>query len=90
MVPVRYVAVAAGIDDDNITYKNGIITIKGDKTIYLYLNSKVIMVDGKVSTMATEPVVINQRTYVPVAEIAKVLDLKVDWNSATQTATFMK
>lgn len=90
MVPVRYVAVAAGIDDDDITYKNGIITIAGEKIIYMYLNSKVIMVDGVVSTMATQPVVINQRTYVPVAEIAKVLDLEVDWNQSTQTATFIK
>lgn len=90
MVPVRYVAVAAGIDDDDITFKNGIINIKGDKSIQLYLGSKLIMVDNKAATMITEPVVINQRTYVPVAEIARILDLKVEWNQKTQTATFTK
>ena len=90
MVPVRYVAVAAGIDDDDITFKNGVINIEGYKNIQLYLGSRLIRVDGKPSTMITEPVVINQRTYVPVAEIAKILELKVEWNQQTQTATFTK
>lgn len=90
MVPVRYVAVAAGIDDDDITFKDGVINIEGDKNIQLYLGSRLIMVDGKPSTMVTEPVVINQRTYVPVAEIANILGLKVEWNQGTQTAIFTK
>lgn len=90
MVPIRYVAIAAGINDEDITYKDGMITIKAGKTIYLYLNSKKMVIDGKVVTMATKPVVMSRRTYVPVAEIAKALDLKVDWDSITQTATFTK
>lgn len=40
--------------------------------------------------MVTEPVVISQRTYVPVAEIANILGLKVEWNQGTQTAIFTK
>lgn len=90
MVPVRYVAVAAGIDDDDITFKEGVINIEGDKNIQLYLGSRLIRVNGKSSTMVTEPVVISQRTYVPVAEIANILGLKVEWNQGTQTAIFTK
>lgn len=53
------------------------------------LGSRVVKADGEVSTMITEPISLNGRTYVPISEIAKLLNLQVQWNQEEQTATFI-
>lgn len=90
MVPVLYVAQAAGISQSNINYANGVITIKGDKNVILTLGSNIMVCDGQSSLMETMPVVVNGRTYVPVAEIARALGIDVKWDSVNQTAIFTK
>lgn len=90
MVPVRYVAEAVGVSSDDIIFMNDTITIKGERMIVLYLNSNKLVVDGVAYTMQAKPVICDQRTYIPIAEISKALDLQIDWNQETQTATFVK
>ena len=89
MVPLRYVADAIGITGKDITYINKIITIKTpQQKITLYDNQSIVrvndqdmLIDGKVVTKVG-------RTYIPIAEIAKLLDIKVTWNAETKTAVF--
>ena len=90
MVPVLYVAQAAGISQSNINYANGVITIKGDKNVVLTLGSNIMVCDGQSSLMETMPAVVNGRTYVPVAEIARALGIDVKWDGVNQTAIFTK
>lgn len=90
MVPVRYVAIAAGINEGAISFENNTIRIEGEKPVVLTLGSKVMMCNGVSVTMDTAPVNVNGRTYVPVAEIARALNIQVNWDSATQTAIFTK
>lgn len=90
MVPIRYVAVAAGIADQAVAYNKGEITVEGEEKITLYLGSKLISCGNESYLMTTEPVSINGRVYVPVAEIAKALGIQVKWEGATQTAVFTK
>ncbi len=91
MVPIRYVADAIGITSKDIKFANDIVTIlTPGKTITLYngqsvarINNAELLISGKVSIK-------EGRTYVPVAEIARLLGIKVTWDSTTKTAIFEK
>ena len=90
MVPVRYVANAFGISEKDILFSNGTVTIlAGHRTIQLTIGSDVALLNGAQYKMAT-PVVLNQdnRTFVPIAEIAKLLGVHYSWNNELKTVTF--
>lgn len=88
MVPLRYAVAAAGVNPDDVEFSNGVITIPASKLIKMTLGSSTVTVDGKESTMVTAAKSVNGRTYVPISEIAKILDLTVGWDKETKTATF--
>ncbi len=89
MIPIRYVADALGIESKDIKANRGVITINaGGKTLTLTNNSTKVTVNDKVINMATKVIIKNGRTYVPVGEIGRLLDVKVSWNNNTKTATF--
>ncbi len=90
MVPVRYVAEAVGINSNAIKFSKGKITIPGESLIEMNLGSRIITVNGQLKTMATAPISIGGRIFVPVSEIATLLDVQVEWNSKNKTATFTK
>lgn len=88
MVPLRYAVAAAGVNPDDVEFSNGVITIPASKLIKMTLGSSTVTADGKESTMVTAAKSVNGRTYVPISEIAKILDLTVGWDKETKTATF--
>lgn len=89
MVPVRYVATAFGVNPQDILYSNGTATIfAGSRTIQLTAGSDVAVVNGASIKLATKVVVKNGRTYAPVGEIARILGVSVNWDSASKVATF--
>ncbi|WP_054742011.1 stalk domain-containing protein [Cellulosilyticum ruminicola] len=89
MVPVRYVAEAFGVKANDILFSNGTATIfAGNRTIQLTAGSNVAVVNGAAVTMGTKVVVKEGRTYAPVGEIARILGISTQWDSATKTATF--
>lgn len=88
MVPLRYAVAAAGVNPDDVEFSKGIITIPASKLIKMTLGSNTVTVDGKESTMVTAAKSVNGRTYIPISEIAKILDLTVGWDKDTKTATF--
>ena len=90
MVPVRYVANAFGIAEKDILFSNSTVTIlAGHRTIQLTIGSDVAILNGVQYKMAT-PVVLNKdnRTFVPIAEIAKLLGVHYSWNNELKTVTF--
>lgn len=88
MVPLRYAVAAAGVNPDDVEFSKGVITIPASKLIKMTLGSTTVIADGKESTMVTAPKSVNGRTYVPISEIASLLDLSVNWDKNTKTATF--
>ena len=91
MVPIRYAVEAAGINSKDVKYKDGIITINAGKTeIVMVMGSNIVSINNIAKMMVTAPVSRNDRTYVPISEIANILGLKVSWNGLTQTATFIR
>jgi hypothetical protein len=91
MVPLRYVADAVGITSKDITFSNNAATIRTlQKTIILYPNESAVQVNNEKVMISGQVVTKAGRTYVPIAEIAKLLDVKVTWDADTKTAIFEK
>lgn len=89
MIPVRYVADALGVKGTDILANGGIVTIfAGNRTVQLTNGSNVAVVNGAQISMATKVVIKEGRTYVPVAEIGRILGVAASWDNETKTATF--
>jgi hypothetical protein len=90
LVPVRAIGEAIGADVQWDEKTQTITLKKGDVTNQLVINSKFAYktkykTDSTVKLEAA-PTVIQGRTLVPLRYIAESFDIKVKWDSATQTA----
>lgn len=88
MVPLRYAVAAAGVNPDDVEFSKGVITVPASKLIKMTLGSSEVLADGEAHTMVAAPCSVNGRTYIPISEIASLLDLSVSWDRVTRTATF--
>lgn len=65
-----------------------------DNRIEIPIDSKEILVNGQVYTSDVKPEVINNRTMLPIANIARALGLKdgkdIIWNGQTMTVTIYR
>lgn len=89
-LPVRYVAQALGVSDDNIIWDgvNETVTLlKGDKVVQLKIGSKTLLVNGVSITMDVSAELVSGRTMLPFRAIAQALGATVGWDEATQTVT---
>lgn len=46
--------------------------------------------DMETITLDTAPIILNDRTLVPVRAVAESFDCTVDWNGATRTVTILE
>lgn len=93
IVPLRYVAEALGIQEENIIWDgvNRTVTIlDGAKVLQLKIDSKMVMFNGVSIPMNSAPTIVNERSCVPVGEIGRLLGADVDWDPVTKTATFKR
>ena len=89
MVPIKYVSEIAGVDAKNISYNKGVVTvIANNKVIQIEQGSNIAKVNGVSSTIDGKVILKDGRVYVPVSQIAWLLDIKVTWDGNTKTATF--
>ncbi len=79
MVPVRYIAETLGADVHWYGSERKVSIHKDEKTILLYIDSPLVTVDGKESTLDTSPFILNNRTMVPIRFVSETLGAKVDW-----------
>jgi len=89
-MPIRYVAYALGINDNNILWDqaNKTVTLmKGDKVVQLQIGSKAIVINGAAVTMDVAPEISSDRTMLPARFVAQAFGADVDWDEATQTVT---
>jgi hypothetical protein len=86
MVPMRGVfeALNAKVEWDNAT--RTVTATKGDTTIKLTIGNKYAYVNGQKVALATEAIIVNGSTMVPLRFVAESLGAKVEWNNATRTA----
>lgn len=91
MVPIRYVAEALGIYDQDISYVNGqLFFAYNGRSIQLTTGSNIAIVNRAAITMSAPIIIKDGRSYAPMGEIAKILGLTKEWDSTTGTAIFYK
>ena len=91
MVPVRYVALAFGAKEADITGEGNQIHLSVfNKQITLEKESKIAIVDGKRIEMAQPIKIVQGRVYAPIGEISKLLGVEKAWNQGNQSAEFTK
>ena len=88
MLPIRFVAEALGFnvkwDNENRT----VILIDKENVVKIPVDTNKIIVNGKVYESDVKPVIRNDRTMLPIANIARALGLKdgkdIFWNGNTR------
>ncbi|WP_205684276.1 copper amine oxidase N-terminal domain-containing protein [Clostridium formicaceticum] len=88
--PVSAVAQSLGIAKNNIIWNeaNRTVTIMGNKTVQMTIGSTTLLVNGTPVVMDVAPEITSSRTFLPIAWLAKALDVEYSWDAATQTVTF--
>jgi len=89
-LPVRFVADALGVSEDNIVWdpvKASVTVFKGDRIAQMIIGSNVLMVNGVELTMDAVPEITDGRTMLPVRWVAQALGATIDWDADTQTVT---
>ena len=87
-LPLRAVSEAFGAtvgwDDASRT----VTVMMGQRIVSMTIGSKTMFINGTPVQMNTAPEITNERTFVPVRDLANALGIsKIDWNEASQTVT---
>lgn len=87
LVPVRFISEAYECEVNWYADTKAVETIdKNQKRIVMYIGNKSYSVDNEPEkTMDTSPIILEDRTYVPLRVISELLDKKVYWNSGLIT-----
>lgn len=91
MVPLRAVAVALGVSDDQIVWvasERTVIVNYADTWISMVIGSQIMKVNGIEMAMTTAPEISNSRTFLPMADLGRALGVTATWDAATKTASF--
>lgn len=59
--------------------------------IMMHIGKSEMLVDGKIANFTEAvPMMKKNATFLPVRQLAEILDVKVEWDEKTRTATFTK
>lgn len=87
-LPLRYVAIACGINPENICYDNGgVQLVHGSKILFVKVGENIFLINGKNNPMDVPTQMANNRTYLPARYIAEALGFNVSWKD---NAIFIK
>ncbi|MBE3596952.1 MAG: copper amine oxidase N-terminal domain-containing protein [Hydrogenibacillus sp.] len=90
-VPVKYVAEALGVKDADIIwnpYAKSVTIFKGDRVVQVKIGSKTLLVNGAAIEMDTAATIKDARTVLPIAWVAKALNVEYTWNDAERSVEF--
>ncbi|ACX51220.1 copper amine oxidase domain protein [Ammonifex degensii KC4] len=85
--PMRYVAYAAGVTQDNILWNPATRTatfIKGDRVVQVTADSNILVVNGTQIAMDVKAVIKDGRFFLPVRWLSVALGCQVDWDAQNQ------
>lgn len=87
-IPIRYVAEALDINEDNILWNHSaqqVTLLKNNRVAQLRVGSKVLKINNANISMDVQVKNVNGRTVLPLRSVAQVFGASVDWNEADQT-----
>ena len=87
LLPVRAVVEAIGGEVSWDTDTRTVSLSYGENTIVLTIDSTTAYLNGEERTLDTTPVIINDRTMLPIRFIAEGFGFDVEWEQSTQTVT---
>ena len=83
LVPIRFIAESLGYDVEWDFIENAAVI--DDGRVKLWIGTDKAELDGKLVTLDTSSVLVNDRTMVPLRAVAETLDCTVDWLAKTKT-----
>ena len=89
-MPLRYVALAIGVAEQNIIWDASAQTVtlmKGDKVVQVKIGSTTMLVNGVAVTMDVAPEIKDGRTMLPLRFLGNAFGVTTTWDAATNTAT---
>ena len=92
-VPVRYLANALGVTDENIAWSEGArtVTLTGPNTVVTLTVGSTLITTSTGTITSDVPVIIkDNRTYLPARFVANAFGADVAWDAATRTVTITK
>jgi len=94
MVPLRALANALGVEDDDIKWNDSaksIILERDDTSIEVYIGSDKLFINGLEVKMNTEAVIKGSRTYLPLRSICEAFGKDdIVWDGTTKTVMIGK
>lgn len=96
MVPMRKIFESLGATVDWVEEQQGIIATKDSKIIVMKIGSSVMLVSDMASgeqkqiELDVPPMIVGDRTLVPVRAISESLGVSVDWVAETQTVVLVE
>lgn len=91
MLPVRAVAVALGINTQNVLWNAPTKTVTilyGQRIITMTAGQKVINVNGSAIPASSAVEIVNSRAFLPMRDLATALGVTdITWDASTRTAT---
>lgn len=89
-LPIRYAALALGVNDSNILWDGATQTVtllKGEKAVQVKVGSKEMLINGVTVMMDVTPTAKDGRVFLPFRWIAMGFGANVDYDAANQTVT---
>ena len=84
-LPLRAVSEAFGATVGWDDPSNTVTIMMGQRIVSMTIGSKTMYINGTPVQMNTAPEITNERTFVPVRDLANALGIsKIDWNEASQ------
>jgi Copper amine oxidase N-terminal domain. len=88
-LPLRYVALALGIDEEDGVIWNAasqtVILKKDDKTVQLKIGSGTMLVNGAAFTLEAAPEIKSGYTCLPISALTGVFGYVAEWQASNQT-----
>jgi len=89
-LPLRYVANALGVNDDNIIWdpvSKAVTIFKGDRIAQVTIGSKTMLVNGVTVNMDVAPEITDERTMLPIRWMGQALGATIDWDAEARSVT---
>lgn len=89
MVPLRKIFEAMGAEVEWDNYTKTVTAVKGDERVIATVDNKNVYISGETKVLDVPPMIVDDRTLVPVRFVAESFGANVNWDEPTRTVIIM-